>query len=374
MAKLRKASPSLAGRVLKEYRKAHSLTQEQLAGELHMEPRTYRAYENGEYSLTNINELRRLADLLGIEPEHLGIASSVYIPRSSEEIESVIQHVWDLTGVARVHEARSTIERLIQNLQAQINTKDEEMLRSLAHAYHTAGYVISEATHANESYAAMLHYEQMEAIARILDDHTLLNIALTYRGDMFRRLGNTTKAITYLEAARDTAPQADSAARGNGIQLLARAYLRKGEVDAFERAMAETEALVSTFDPAASSTRGHYNLGTVYEEYGRAYANLGQTQKALDYLDHAQGVLPATRFWELMIMTARAESLVKGGEFRAGVQIAIEATQAIQAAGILRWMDRIYGIQQYLDRLTREIGQITLPLRDILDGGQFSEI
>ena len=42
---------------------------------------------------------------------------------------------------------------------------------------------------------------------------------------MYRRLGKLTQAITYLEAARDTTPQADTAAKGNGIQLLGRAYL-----------------------------------------------------------------------------------------------------------------------------------------------------
>lgn len=374
MAKQQKPSSSLIGGVLKEYRKARSLTQEQLASELHIEPRTYRAYENGEYSLTNINELRRIADMLGIEPERLGITSPVDLLRQPEEIENVIQHVWDLVDVSCLHEARNTIERLIHNLRTQRTTEDKAILRSFARAYHTAGYVISEATRATQSYAAILHYEQMEAIARTLNDDTLLNIALTYQGDMFRRLGSISKAITYLEAARDTTLRADSAARGNGIQLLARAYLRQGEMGAFERAMAEAEALTSTFDPATSSTQGHYSLGTVYEEYGRSYTDLGQTQKALDYLDRAQATLPPTKFWKLLVMTSRAEALVKGGEIRAGVETAIEAAEQIQIAGIQRYMDRIYGIQQYLDRLTREIGQITLPLRELLDGGQYTEI
>ena len=46
----------------------------------------------------------------------------------------------------------------------------------------------------------------MEEVARTLNNHTLLNIALTYQGDMFRRLGRYGKAITYLEVARYTTP------------------------------------------------------------------------------------------------------------------------------------------------------------------------
>lgn len=375
MAKQRGKSPSsLASQVLKDYRKSHNLTQEQLALDLHLEPRTYRAYENGEYPLNNIHELRRIADLLGIEPQRLGIASSLYVPRTPQEIEEIIAHTWNLVEASRLQEARETIERFVEHLRTQITMDNPTLLRSLARAYHTAGYVVSEATRASESYAAILHYEQMESIARTLNDHTLLNIALTYQGDLFRRLGSYTKAATYLEAARDTTPQADTAAKGNSIQLLARVYLRKGELGNFERAMGEAEELSYAFDLASSSTHGHYNPGTVYEEYGRSYVDLGQTQKALEYLDHAQETLPPTKFWELLVMTSRAEALIKGNELRPGIQLAVEAAEQIQATGVLRYLDRIYGIQQYLDKLTREIGQLSMPLREILDGGEYKEI
>lgn len=359
--------------VLKEYRKLHGLTQEQLAKELKIEPRTLRLWEN-ERPLENIRELRRLADTLGIEPERLGVASSIYIPCTPEQIEEIVQHAWSLVDDSRMYQARATIERLIRNLQTQITSEEPELLAGLAHAYHTAGYIVSEATRANKSHEAILHYQQMEKIARILDDHTLLDIALTYQGDMYRRLGNITKAITYLEAARDTTPRADSAAKGNGIQLLGRAYLRKGDLSNFERAMAEAEQLTHTFDPATSSTRGHYNLGTVHEEYGRSYSNLGQMQKALEYLDRAWANLPRTKFWELVVATARAETLVKGGEYREGIRLAIDAAEEIRVAGTLRFLDRIYGIQQYLDKLTREITHLSTPLREVLDGGEHTEL
>jgi hypothetical protein len=84
--------------------------------------------------------------------------------------------------------------------------------------------------------------------------------------------------------------------------------------------------------------------------------------------------LPQTKFWELLVMTSRAEALIKGNEFRDGIKIAVEAAEQIQATGVMRYLDRIYGIQQYLDRLTREIGQLSAPLREILDGGQYKEI
>src|ERR1700730_18458093 len=102
---------------------------------------------------------------------------------------------------------------------------------------------------------------------------------------MYRRLGDVQKAITYLEAARDTTARADQAVRGNGLQLLGRASMSNKDVQSFERAMAEAEELASTINPVENSIHGHYNLGLVYEEYAKSYASLGQVQKALDYVN-----------------------------------------------------------------------------------------
>jgi len=377
-----KTTPSFAGQFLKHYRKSRNLSQEQFAYDLGIEPRALRAYENGERHLNNINELRRIADLLDIEPECLGIASSITLLRTPEHIEEVITHVWSLVEESRLQEALMIIRRLTQSLQTHITTEDPKLLRSLARAHHAGGYVVSEATRACESYEAILQYEHMETIARTLNDHTLLNIALTYQGDMYRRLGNHTQAITYLEAARDTTPHADNAAKGNGMQLLGRAYLRvvlAGDAERmkdFERAMAAAEELAYTFDPTESSTQGHYGPGMVYEEYGRSYTDLGHTQKAMEYLELAQRTLPSTKFWELLAMISRAIILIKDGELHTGVQLAIDAASQSQAAGIERFVERVYNIQQYLDeeedtllRKQREIRQIGVSLREALGKG-----
>ncbi len=366
MALQNKGAPSLAGQFLKSYREKKHLTQEQLAEDLQVEPRTLRAWENGERQLTNINELYRIADMLGVEPEQLGLANSLVVPRTPEQIEAIIEHTWSLVDQSRLREARMIIERLAHNLRSQISSEDPILLRSLAHTYHSAGYVISEATQAHESFEALLYYQQMETIARLLKDDTLLNIALTYQGDMYRRLGNLDKAITYLEAARDTTLQADKAALGNGIQILARAYIRKGELGSFEYAMRQTEALAHTFDPATSSTRGHYGPGTVYEEYGRGYADLGQTAKAMEYLDKAQEALPPNEFWRLLLLSSRAVALVKGNEIQSGVELAVEATEKIKQLGILRYLDRIHLINQHLEHLEKQIGTLRKPLQDAL--------
>lgn len=368
-----RGSQSLLGQVLKDYRKEHHLTQEELAYDLTVEPRTLRAWEN-EHPINNVNELRRIADLLGIMPERLGLAASIYVPRTAEQIDEIVNHVWELVELARIAEAQLTIKQLIETVRPQITTDDPALLRSLAHAYHAAGYVASVNLRSYESYKAVPFYHQVEEIARIINDHTLINIGLTYQGDMYQRTGNFTKAIQYLEAARDTTPQADVASLGNGIQLLGRAYFRVKDLPNFEREMAKSEEMTHLFNPTTSSTRGHYNLGTVYEEYGRSYAGLGQMQKALEYLDLAQVNLPQTKFWELLISTARALALVQGGEIETGVQLAIEAGEECIDTGNIRFLDRIHMIEQYLEDQQKRLGDAKAEIREVIHKGNTAEI
>lgn len=361
-------SNSPLAQVVREYRDKYTLTQEQLANDLSVDVRTLRRWESGDTLLHDMRELRRIATLLGAEPERLGLARSTHTALTVDHIDSVLSHVWELINVARSYEANSLIEKLLQDLNAQITTENPILLQKLAQALHLAGYVKSVVTRANEASYSLNHYREMERVARLIHNDTLLNIALTYEGDMYCRSGDIPKGITYLEAARDTTPRADTAARGNGVQLLGRAYLRAGRVDDFENMMAEAEELSYQIDPQQSSTCGQYSLGTVYEEYGRSYSQLGQTQKALEYLDKAEKSLEPTKHWEILLKTARAMALVRGGEIQSGVELAVESIEQCQEHGTIRLMERIYGIQKYLDNLTREISMAGVTLREALDG------
>jgi transcriptional regulator with XRE-family HTH domain len=362
-----KTSPSLLGQVLKNYRKEHDLTQEQLAFDLEVEPRTLRTWEN-ERPLNNVQELRRIADVLGIEPERLGLAASLYIPKTPQQIDDIVEHVWSLMDEVRVKEARTIIEKLVRDVSQQIVTEDHTLLRSLAHAYQAAGYVASMSVRTSEVPLAIHYYHEMESVARIINDQTLLNIALTYQGDMYRRLGNMSETIAYLEAARNTTPQANRAARGNGLQLLGRASFLNRDVRGFEQAMAEAEELASTIDPVNNSIHGRYNLGLIYEEYAKSYAAMGKTQKALDYVKRAKATLPRTPNNKVLLMIVRAEALIYGGEIDSGEPLAIEAARLSRIQGHLRRLERIQNIKRYLHQQTLKFGKAETGLDEALSG------
>jgi len=370
MSASKQRSPSPLGRILKEYRDKYGITQEQFANELSVDVRTLRRYENGESVLTDIVELRRIATVLGIEPERLGVAASLFLPLQPEQVDMVIENVWSLVRNGRTYEANVLVDRLIHDLTSQIVTEEPTLLSRLARAQHLAGYVKSVLTKADEAAIPRAHYHEMELLARLLNDQTLLNLALTYQGDMYCRSGDTLRSVEYLESARDTTPLADKAARGNGIQLLGRSYLRANRLGDFERAMREAEEISALLEEDGNtlSTHGQYSLGTVYEEYGRTYAILGQTQQAMDYLDKAEQTLSPTKHWEILLKTARSMALVHDGEINEGVKLAVESANLCRKHGTIRLMERIYGVQRYLDKMTRDIGQASSLLRDALCG------
>ncbi|HVB24750.1 MAG TPA: helix-turn-helix transcriptional regulator [Ktedonobacteraceae bacterium] len=360
--------PSFAGQFLKNYRNAHKLTQEQLAVELKIEPRTLRAYENGERQLNNINELRRISEILNIEPELLGVAAPIYVPKSPEEIDAVVKRTWTLLDEVKVSEARVLIEKLIRNTSEQITTEDPKLLKSLARALHAAGYVTGLGTRLKEIAIPIHYYHELEDIARLIKDDTLLSIALTYQGDMLRRSGDITNAIVYLEAARDTAPKADTSARGNALQLLGRTYLPAKNKRGFERAIGEAEELAYQINPLTDSTRGQYNPLAIYEEYGKSYGILGQPQKALDFLERAEKARPKNKFWAPLLDIAKAEVLIYNGQVDEGLPLAVRAAEVCQQQGHLRRLERIYCMRRFLSRKAIEYAKAEAELGDRLDG------
>jgi hypothetical protein len=51
-----------------------------------------------------------------------------------------------------------------------------------------------------------------------------------------------------------------------------------------------------------------------------------------------------------------------------GIQVAIESAQLCKLYGNARLLECTYGVQQYIDKLTREIGQAGGELREVLYG------
>lgn len=353
--------------VLKVYREKYHLTQVQLAENLNVDERTLRRWENQETILKDIGELRRIASVLGVEPENLGVSEKL-AGITDEQAEETLQHIWTLVVNGRAYEARAIAERLVHDLETRsVHPGSQGHLYKLTQAYHAEAYTRAMNTRNNEIRYPLASYGAMERNARLIENTTLLTVALTYEGDMHNRVGDVKKGIEYLETALQTAPREDIAARGNTIQLLARGYLKAGQVEMFERLMKEAEELGGRLT-GSGVTKGQYGLKSVYEEYGKSYALMGKMQKALDYIQKARQVPPYDQHWEIVLKTTEVMALVRGGEIQKGIELAVECTELCRSFGTIRLLERIYGVQNYLQKLSRDINASTDILRDALNG------
>ncbi|MDQ2715149.1 MAG: helix-turn-helix domain-containing protein [Chloroflexota bacterium] len=359
--------PTALGRALKIYREHHKFTQEQMATLLDEDPRQIRRWENGETQLTDMRELKRIADRLGIPYKDLGIAASLYIPVSLEEINTRVDRIWSLIDEARIDEAYAIAENLTLEASQRTGTSDIQMLHTLARMYHAAAHAASLSLKTDEVGQVIYYYQQMEYFAQQLKDDTLLNIALAYQGDMLRRKGDIPHAIVCLERARNTTPQADKAARGNGLQLLARAYVQGQNLDGFDTAIKEAEDLAYAIDQQNNSVR-QFNLGYVFEEYAKSYCRLGKTRLALDYAERAEKARIPTKSSEILLKVVRAEILVRDGDVRNAVLLAAESAIYSREHGHNRRLERIYAIKRYIHQQATKYGKAEWELNEALEG------
>lgn len=360
--------PPTVGHIIREYRKARGITQKELARELGVEARTLRMYENGERALENISDLRRIADLLAIDPTELGLAAKKHHTYTAKQIHEVVERVGSLVLQARFVEARSTIETLFRNLKKQPEHNEPPFLRALAYAHGMGGHIQAITRRTREVEHVLRHYQEMAHIAQALEDQSLLNIALSYQGDMLRRRGEVAQAIAHLEKAREHTPLADAATRGNNALLLARAYLAHKNDSAFECEMACAEEIARANDTSTDHTLTLFSLGTVYEEYARGYGKMGKLEKSLHYLQLAENHLPAHNLWSLSLKATRGEALIHAGEIAEAMPILIEVAHLAQMYGHQRLLERLYRQQYYLDDQASLMRKASRTLSEVLQG------
>jgi len=245
---------------------------------------------------------------------------------------------------------------------------DNQLLKAFADACHVAGYAVAMSTSDEDALVAVPYFQQMYEVARVLQEDSLLVIAQTYKGDMYRRYGDPKKALTHLQSAYTHTPQTDQAALGNCAQLLGRVHLFMNDFQHFEQSMMKAEQIARTIDPIKNTLHGHYCLGTVYIDYARSYSKLGQTQKALDYLAQAESEFPSTAHWKTLLTATRGILVVKNGDLVQGMPNVLQAVRLCREHGNKRLLGHLYALQRYLRRKAVKFSEAQVTLGKALDG------
>jgi len=380
--------PVLSGSVIKKYRRAENLTQEQLAALVGLDARTIRGYELGERQITNVQTAKKIAAVLHIPSAESGlheIASTVFA-----DPNRAFDEVWHLVATANFIQARSTIQVLQEHLKQE--SSDQHGGRTLAYAYFLAGHIEAITCPTYQVDQAQAYFQAMEPIT--YGDHTLINLSLTYQGDMLRRVGKIDNAIHLLEQAWATTSLASSAAKGNNQQLLARAYFRQRDIPRFEAAInrsigfGEEVAMRESGDCAAGSMRVSYNLCAVYEEQARCLAHINNIKASLSSLDKAEAALPNEQRWQMNLKATRGEVLIRkamlrtttnvrdllaNDDFQQGVSLLSQVTELAKRTGHNRLLRRIHEVPRYLNQKSLYLSQAADIVRDALENGGIQE-
>lgn len=72
--------PTPLSNELHSYIASHQIKQQDLADLLSVDARTLRRWLSGETIITNVHDLKHVADILGVMPERLGLSQSVQLP------------------------------------------------------------------------------------------------------------------------------------------------------------------------------------------------------------------------------------------------------------------------------------------------------
>lgn len=363
-----KRQASTAGQAIKTYRQSHGITQKQLALELGVEARTLRMYENGERALDNITDLQRIADLLAIDPEMLGLSSKKRETYTPTQIYEAAERVWFLIPQARLIEAHTSIDTWLQNVRPLTLSEDAQVLYACACAHLVAGYVKSLTCKTSEALQVIQHFQEAARIACLINNQTVFSIALSQHGEMLRRQNKIAQSIAQLENVHANTPHAHLVAQGNNARLLARAHLSNNDLSSFEKHLQRAVLLAQVAGPALDHTLTLHCLGMIYDEYARGYGRIGKLEKSLRYLELAESHLSTDNLWDMMLKASRTEALIYNGAITEGMQFAVEVAHLAQMYGHQRLLERLYRLQCYLDDSSLLMSRASRTLNDVLHG------
>jgi transcriptional regulator with XRE-family HTH domain len=293
--------------IIKEARLAKGLSQEELAERADVSTETVGKWERGLVAPTR-NHREILIYCLDIEPEALGLLSQTDYTLDSAQL--LIKNTELSLDMGDFMTALSTSAILDHNLTRQVGSGEVDLLASLCRAQYLIGHAISIAQ--NNPRLALAHFKSMKRLARQIDDKLLLCIALTYQGEMYRRMGEYDRAIRTIKRALQV-PDVNAQIRGNAQQLLARSYRDKGDTVSVMPAMSEAEVLASGWEMHNSGIYVCFNPCSVYIDYARMYMKMGKIEQSLEYIaksEKLENLGYIAQRWSPPILLTKGEILI----------------------------------------------------------------
>lgn len=299
------------GLILRAYRTASGLTQEQLAARLGYDKTYVSMIETGRRAVHDVPARRHIARTLAIPPHLLGVTD----PRDTEHAAMVAfaQAIIRLADLARAGgqaaEAVNELWPLVARLEARAADGHLEAgtLTVLGQAWTSLGTSLGTILPEERLSVAAQWTAKGVAAAEQLDDNVVLAHALAMHGNELRK-SRQPSALDTLERAIATAGPSPS--RGAALALLARAAASAGDADRFTAAITSCHDLIQRHGPAGPLSCPF----TVREIQVRGLLDLGSSARAIALAQTTpSGPAPAPQ-WEIIERITIADVLLSAGD------------------------------------------------------------
>jgi transcriptional regulator with XRE-family HTH domain len=344
------------GAILRGYRHASGLTQQNLADLLGFDRTYISMIECGRRSVTDRSTLTHIARTLAIPPHVLGIAG-----QDDADFTAMLAFgtsVIRLADVARhggrAADAVSELWPLITRLEARIAVghAEPETMRLLAQARVSFGVALGHLLPEEQLATAARWTGRALRIAWELGDRELLASVLRMHGNELRKAGHASAGIIRLRQSLqiDDHP----ARRGAGLVLLARAAAESGQAELFDTVAGQCVQILE----ATAAHEVLFNTFTVREVRLRGLLATGRAGRAVDLAESfAADDRPPTPQWQVIERITTADVLARAGDERTAVGM---LSAALSDAETLRLPHQV----QRIIRLTEQPGVlISQPLR-----------
>lgn len=341
------------GAILRSYRRAGGLTQQQLADLLGFDRTYISMIERGRRSITDRGTLRHISRTLAIPPHVLGVTGS-----DDADFAAMLSFgasVIRLADIARhgghAAEAVSELWPLITRLETRLASghAEPEAVRLLVQARVSFGVALGHLLPEEQMATAARWTGRALRLARDLGDRTLLASVLRMHGNELRKAGHTVAAMTRLRQSLQLNDHPGH--RGAALVLLARAAAESGQAELFDTVTVQCVHALKTDE-------GHevfFNAFTVREVRIRGLLATGRTGGAVDLAEgFAAGESPPTPQWRVIERVTTADVLARVGDERAAAGM---LSAALSDAETLRLPHQV----QRIIRLTDQPGEFRNP-------------
>ncbi|HUY51793.1 MAG TPA: helix-turn-helix domain-containing protein [Streptosporangiaceae bacterium] len=334
------------GPILRAYRRAAGLTQEQLATRLGYDKTYVSMIETGRRAVHDVPARRHIARTLAIPPHLLGVTD----PRDSEHVAMVsfAQAVIRLADLARragrAAEAVNELWPLVARLEARAaeGHLEADTLGVLGQAWISLGISLGTILPEERLTVATQWTAKGVAAAEQLDDPAALAEALAMHGNELRKNG---QPGTLASLERAVATVGTGPGRGAALALLARASATVGDAARFTSAITSCQDLIQRHGPAGPLLHPF----TLREIQLRGLLDLGDPARAVTLAQTTPAAAAPAPQWEVIEQITSASVLLSAGD-RGQAEALLHAS--IDTAGNRRLPHQI----QRVIRITRKHG------------------